>query len=65
MQTLYLALFDREPDTTGYNQWLSQLNAGAARITVRKGFVDSNEFAGLCNSYGIVKGTIDAPQDGQ
>lgn len=65
LQTLYLALFDREPDTTGYNQWLSQLNAGVARITVCKGFVDSNEFAGLCNSFGIVKGTIDAPQDGQ
>ncbi len=65
LQILYRALFGREADETGYSQWLDQLNAGASRLTICKGFVDSDEFAALCASFGIIKGTIDAPQNGQ
>ena len=65
IQILYQAMFNREPDSTGYSQWLAQLNAGASRLTVCKGFVDSDEFTALCSNYGITRGTIDAPQNGQ
>ncbi len=36
---LYRAMFDREADTDGYNDWLNQLNAGTTRQYVLKGFV--------------------------
>ncbi len=65
VEILYWALFDREPDAEGYGQWLAQLDAGASRLTICKGFVDSQEFADLCQNFGIVKGTIEAPSNGQ
>ena len=65
LEILYRTLFDREPDSTGFGQWLAQLNAGVSRLTVCKGFVDSEEFSILCKRFGIEKGTIDAPSNGQ
>lgn len=51
---LYRAFFDREPDATGYKAWLERLAGGMSRKSVLVGFLKSQEFAGLCNSYGIV-----------
>ena len=51
---LYRAFFDREPDATGYKAWLERLAGGMSRKSVLDGFLKSQEFAGLCNSYGIV-----------
>ena len=65
LSDLYKALFDREPDETGYGAWMAQLNAGVPRLSVLKGFVDSPEFASLCVRYGIVKGTVEAAQNGE
>ena len=50
---LYWAFFDREPDTAGYNNWLAQLNSGTSRGDVLNGFIYAQEFADLCDSYGI------------
>jgi len=51
---LYRAFFDREPDASGYKAWLERLAGGMSRKSVLDGFLKSQEFAGLCNSYGIV-----------
>ena len=51
---LYHAFFGREPDTTGFNEWVTQLNSGISRIDVLNGFLYSPEFGNLCRSYGII-----------
>ena len=50
---LYRAFFDREPDTGGYNGWVNQLSSGTSHQDVLNGFIYSQEFENLCNSYGI------------
>ena len=51
---LYRAFFDREPDPSGFNYWISRLNSGATRQSVVDGFVKSQEFIDLCAYYAIV-----------
>ena len=65
LRNLYQALFDREPDSTGYNEWMARLEAGVPRINILKGFVDSVEFDNLCKQFGITKGTIQVSQKGE
>ena len=50
---LYKAFFNREPDTTGYNNWVDKLWNGTDRATVLNGFTRSVEFINLCAVYGI------------
>ena len=65
LEILYQTLFDRGPDTLGYEQWLAQLKAGVSRKTICKGFIDSPEFKTLCNNFGIISGTIESQEDGR
>jgi len=51
---LYRAFFDREPDSAGFNAWVSNLNNGTSRQVVVDGFTHSQEFADLCSKYGIL-----------
>ena len=51
---LYRAFFDRQPDSEGFNAWVSRLNSGMARQAVVDGFVQSQEFVELCAYYAIV-----------
>jgi LCP family protein required for cell wall assembly len=51
---LYRAFFNREPDSYGYNAWLKKLGGGTSRKAILDGFLKSQEFAELCNSYGII-----------
>ena len=51
VRMLYLGLFDREPDTIGYNEWMKQLNNGSSRTKVFEGFAGSQEFADLVKSF--------------
>ena len=56
--TMYRAFFDREPDTDGYNLWMTKLNNGESREYVIAGFVNSIEFKNLCARYGINPGEM-------
>lgn len=60
--TLYRTFFNREADPEGWNCWIGVLNKGYSRTYVLSGFVNSKEFANLCDSYGIARGTME--QDG-
>lgn len=52
---LYRAFFDRAPDSTGYDDWLDQLEANQkSRFDVLSGFLGSPEFSNLCHRYGII-----------
>ena len=51
---LYRAMFDREPDAVGMNNWLKALADGKKRQDVGKGFAYSDEFDNLCSLYGIM-----------
>lgn len=54
LQTLYKAMFDREPDTGGFNGWMDAMNNGMSRPEVVDGFIYSSEFVNLCMRYGII-----------
>ncbi len=56
---LYSALFDRGPDSSGYNGWVSDLKDGLSRNYVLAGFIGSEEFHKLCAKYGINPGSIE------
>lgn len=60
VNTLYKTFFDREPDEGGKANWLSALNGGTSRNEVLAGFVNSLEFANLCDKYGIARGTLES-----
>ncbi|MCQ2528767.1 MAG: DUF4214 domain-containing protein [Saccharofermentans sp.] len=53
---MYNAFFGRQPDAVGLQGWVDALNQGYSRERVFCGFANSNEFAMLCNDYGIVRG---------
>ena len=56
VELLYRALFDRAADEVGKSDWLSLLAEGKTRNYIFAGFVNSTEFAQLCEKYGINKG---------
>ena len=60
VNTLYRTFFDREPDFDGKVYWIAALNRGTKRNEVLAGFVNSLEFANLCDSYGIARGTMES-----
>ncbi len=59
LDVMYAAFFDRPKDDQGYYYWLDQLYNGASKEYVVACFVDSKEFTGICESYGIVRGNLD------
>lgn len=59
---LYRVFMDRESDTKGKNYWLNCLKQGVSREYVFKGFVDSKEYLGICNTYGIDRGSYTCKQ---
>ena len=50
---LYRLYMNREPDSAGKSGWVSQLNQGASRMSVAKGFANSAEFENIVRSYGL------------
>ena len=54
----YNAMLDRNPDPSGLEHWKQMLDVGMTSDKVCAGFLNSNEFLGLANSYGIKRGTI-------
>jgi len=50
---LYKALFNRAPDTGGFNAWLARMGAGVTKEEVVNGFTHSLEFELICKNFGI------------
>jgi hypothetical protein len=53
VRRIYKVMLDREPDQGGWNFWTGRLDSGASPTAVIAGFIDSKEFTGICNDYGI------------
>lgn len=53
---LYRAIMGREPDDAGLADWVGKLASGSEKEEIFAGFVNSPEFASLCEEYGITKG---------
>ena len=51
---LYTTFMEREPDTDGFNYWVSLLNNGTSRKTVVYGFTRSPEFISKCATTKII-----------
>ena len=60
VNTLYKTFFDRAADFDGKVYWIAALNRGTTRNEVLAGFVNSLEFANLCDKYGIARGTLES-----
>ncbi|MCR4998902.1 MAG: DUF4214 domain-containing protein [Lachnospiraceae bacterium] len=58
----YNAMLGRDPDEGGYNDWVTKLDNGMSVNAIFAGFVGSQEFANLCNSYGIQPGNYDVSE---
>lgn len=58
VDVLYRTFFDRNADEGGRSYWLSELAKGVSRTQVLSGFVNSQEFSQVCDSYGIARGTM-------
>jgi hypothetical protein len=56
LKDLYMLFMGREPDESGYNDWMNKLNSGVSRLEVFAGFANSTEFYNICDSYGITAG---------
>lgn len=54
---LYQAIMGRNPDASGYQDWVTRLGNGTSREYVLSGFTNSNEFERLCQSYGVTRGS--------
>jgi beta-N-acetylglucosaminidase len=65
VKQLYKAFLGREYDDSGLEHWVSKLNEGKTREEILNGFLLSVEFGGICEEYGIDRGTgIEIPQYG-
>ena len=65
VKQLYKAFLGREYDEGGLEHWVGKLNEGTTREEILNGFLLSTEFGGICEEYGIDRGTgIAIPQYG-
>ena len=55
---LYRTCLDREAEAAGKSVWLDALSSGMSRRGVFAGFINSNEFKGICQNYGISVGNV-------
>ena len=60
LDVLYKTFFDRAADGEGKAYWLGELANGSSREFVLSQFVNSREFAEICDSYEIARGTMEA-----
>ena len=64
VENLYLAMMGRSSDAEGKTNWLNALTNGKTRDEVFAGFVNSVEFANICATYKIDKGSYSAKDIG-
>ena len=53
---LYRTFFDRQADAAGRKYWIGKLASGSSKQYVVMGFVNSFEWACLCDDFGIISG---------
>lgn len=58
VEILYKTFFNRAADSSGKKYWLNLLENGMSREYILRGFVNSDEFQKLCDSYGIDRGEM-------
>lgn len=58
VEILYETLLNRPSDENGKAAWTKILRDGCSRRAVLVGFVNSKEFNNLCNSFGVVRGSL-------
>ena len=56
---LYKTCLDRVADNSGRSAWLERFEDGFSSKYILKGFIESQEFSGICGKYGIVRGSIE------
>ena len=59
LEILYKTFFNRNADASGKKYWMNLLENGVSREYVLKGFVNSEEFQKLCDSYHIKRGEME------
>ncbi len=63
IEILYNSCMDRSSDSAGKNAWMQRLTEGFSRLYVLRGFIESDEFSGICQDYGIVRGNIELTEN--
>ena len=58
IERLYNAMMDRPSDADGMAYWMNNINNGMTRKQVLSGFINSAEFTGICDNYGIERGSL-------
>ena len=58
IEILYRTMMDRAPDSGGVAYWKGFLDNGLSFHYVINGFASSEEFKGICSSYGINAGSV-------
>lgn len=58
IETLYRTILSRASDKTGMETWMGYLENGVSNNYILSGFAQSEEFSGLCDAYGIVRGDV-------
>ena len=53
---LYMGFLGREPDQSGLDSWVALISGGSDDLEIFNGFAGSQEWIGLCSSYGIEAG---------
>jgi len=57
VEVLYETFMNRASDPDGMAYWITMLDNGVSRAFVFKGFVESVEYTGICDTYGIERGS--------
>lgn len=60
VEMLYNTFMDRPSDEGGKAAWVAQLEAGVEREKILEGFIMSQEFAGICEEFGIAVGNVES-----
>ncbi len=58
IELLYNAMMDRPSDEGGKKYWLDNMANGMSKKEVLNGFINSPEFTGICDTYGIERGSL-------
>ncbi len=59
IELLYNTLMGRTSDEAGKTGWIQQLKSGSmSRKDILKSFIESKEFTGICETYGIMRGSL-------